>query len=201
MATVSFILASKLSELMQSANKGGEMYVRVVSRNRLALGVDPMNPTILIDLSKEKVGPYNEFKQQVAPQLREEADPQPQAQATAIRASRRSGEYWIELHGKRLEFGSLRELLGAALRAIEATHPGTLEKLAHIKPKSKRIVARDKKMLFDSEHLCDEYADHLMNGWWYGTNNSAQETNTWLERACDCAGLRWGRDFRSNLSK
>jgi hypothetical protein len=193
MATMSFISASKLVELVKAANKGGEMYVRVVSGNRLALGNDPMNPTVSIDLSKEAVGPYkNEPK---VPAVEES-----QPQANRVRANRRSGEYWFELHGKRLVFGSLRELLGQSLRSIEAERPGTLEKLSHIKPKSKRIVAREKKLLFESEHLSDNYGDELMAGWWYGINNSSEETSTWLERACGCAGLKWGKDFSTSLS-
>ena len=64
------------------------------------------------------------------------------------RSSRRSGRYSFELLGKHAEFGSLHELLGGALRDIEAARPGTLEKLSHIKPRSKRIVAQDKKLLF-----------------------------------------------------
>ncbi len=193
MAMMSFISASKLVELVKSANKGGEMYVRVVSGNRLALGNDPMSPTVSIDLSKETVGPY---KKESKAQTVEESQPP----ANSVRAARRSGEYWIELHGKRLEFGSLRELLGQSLRSIEAERPGTLDKLSHIKPKTKRIVAQDKKMLFDSEELSNKYGEKLMTGWWYGTNNSSQETSTWLERACGCAGLKWGKDFRTNLS-
>jgi hypothetical protein len=94
----------------------------------------------------------------------------------------------------------LRELLGEGLRSIEVSRPGTLEKLSHVKPGTKRIVARERRMLFDSEHLCDEYGDQLIDGWWYGTNNSSQETYRWLERACDCAGLKWGEDLRTNLS-
>src|SRR5262245_49894483 len=193
MATLSFISASKLAELLQTANKGREMYVRVISGNRLALGNDPMKPTISIDLSKETVGAYNESKP------KEVIEPQPQPQPSAIRTPRRSGDYWSELNGKRLESGSLRELLAQGLRSIEAARPGTLEKLSHIKLRSKRIVDRDKKMLFVSERLSDKYGEELMDGWWYGTNNSAQETNAWLERACGCAGLAWRIDFRTNL--
>jgi hypothetical protein len=185
-----FISASKLVELVRSANKDGGMYV-VVKDNGLALGHDPVNPTISIDLSKEIIGPYNGSR---APAV---VDLQP---ASTVRAARRAGEYWLEIHGKRLEFGSLRDLLGEGLRSIEAACPGSLEKLSHIKPKSKRIVARDKAMLFDSGELVDKYGEQLMTGWWYGTNNSSQETKTWLERACSCAGLKWGKDFRTNLT-
>jgi len=38
-----------------------------------------------------------------------------------------------------------------------------------------------------------------MDGWWYGTNNSAGETNAWLERACSCSGLAWREDFKTSL--
>ncbi len=190
MATVSFISAAKLVELVQSANKGGEMFVRVVSGNRLALGNDPMLPTISIDLSREKVGPYSEAKVAV---------PEPAADPVVARASRRSGDYWVEVRGNRIECGSLKELLAETLKAIEVTAPGTLEKLSHIKPRSKRIVSHDKKALFDLEHLSEEYGAKLANGWWYGTNNSAPETKTWLKRAVGCAGLKWGKDVRTSL--
>jgi hypothetical protein len=75
------------------------------------------------------------------------------------------------------------ELLAESLKAIELSRPGTLEKLSHIKPKSKRIVSHVKKALFDSKHLSEGYGAKLLNGWWYGTNNSAQETK-YADRAC-----------------
>ena len=168
------------------------MFVRVVSGNRLALGNDPMQPTISIDLSREKVGPYSEAKAPVS-ELAVDTE--------VARASRRSGEYWAEVRGNRIECGSLRELLAESLKAIELSHPGTLEKLSHIKPKSKRIVSHDKKALFNAEHLSEKYGMELLNGWWYGTNNSAPETNTWIERACDCAGMKWGKDVRTSLGR
>jgi hypothetical protein len=191
MASLSFIEASKLVELVQSANKGGGMYVRVVSANRLALGTDPMNPSMAIDLSRETVGPYGNGSGK-PPEAERESVP---------KATRRSGEYWFEIRGRRTKAGSLRELLGQGLREIEAQCPGALEKLSHIKLKTKRIVSRDKKALFDSERLVDEFAVQLMDGWWYGINNNARETESWLERASGCAGLRWGEDFRTNHSE
>ena len=107
----------------------------------------------------------------------------------------------MEIQGNRIECGSLKDLLAESLKAIEAAQAGTLEKLSHIKPRSKRIVAHDKKALFDAEHLSEEFGAKLINGWWYGTNNSAPETNTWIERACGCAGLKWGKDVRTSLGK
>jgi hypothetical protein len=34
-----------------------------------------------------------------------------------------------------------------------------------------------------------------MDGWWFGTNNSRDETIAWLKRGCELAGLSWGEDF------
>jgi hypothetical protein len=91
-------------------------------------------------------------------------------------------------------------LLAEGLRAFEAAKPGTLEKLPHIKPRSRRIVSRDPKQLFDKPHLAKDYAEKLNDDWYFGTNNSAMETNTWLQRACSCAGLLWDKDFKTSLT-
>jgi hypothetical protein len=191
MASLAFIQARKLVDLIQSATTSGDMYVRVLSTNRLALGKDPMSPTVAIDLSKEAIVPISE---KAAPTVVE-----PSPKVARDRATRRSGDYWFELHGKRSDFSSLREILSEALRSLELASPGALEKLSLIKPRSKRIVARDKRMLFEKAAQSEKYAEQLMSGWWYGTNNSAPETNAWLRRACDCAGFKWGLDFRTSL--
>lgn len=190
MASVSFLPTSKLIELLRAADPKGNMHVRVASGSRIVIGVDPMNPSYTIDLSKETLAQIDE-----GPAMGAVSPP------TSIwrpKATRKSGDHWIELKGKRLNCGSLRELLGHGLRSLEAESPGTLDRLSQIKPRSKRIVARDRKMLFDAEHPV-EHSDELVDGWWYGTNNSAQETNAWLERACICAGLIWGKDIKTSL--
>jgi hypothetical protein len=61
-------------------------------------------------------------------------------------------------------------------------------------------VARDPKLLFDKEHLARDYSEKLRNGWFFGTNNSAHETNTWLQRACEIAGLAWDKDFKTSMT-
>jgi len=76
---------------------------------------------------------------------------------------------------------SAKQLLADGLKAIEAACPGTLEKLSHIKPRTRRIVARNPKDLFDEAHLVDEYSEQLAEGWWYGTNNSADRAKAWLQ--------------------
>ncbi|HTZ66073.1 MAG TPA: hypothetical protein VMB83_01145 [Roseiarcus sp.] len=199
MASVSYMRAGKLAELLQKADGGAGLVVKVISASRLALGRDPLHPTIAIDFSKEAIAPYESVEGRtnagidVARTNLRADDPR------ANKATRRSGLHWFELLGNRSEFGSLRDLLRAALLAIESARPGSLEELCHIRPRSKRIVARDKKLLFTSEAMSEEFSEQLGDGWWYGTNNSAQETKAWLQRACSCAGLTWGSDFNTNL--
>src|SRR5438876_11413595 len=91
------------------------------------------------------------------------------------KTSRRSGDCWFEIKGRRIDCRSLKELLSGGLRALEEARPDTLEKLSHIKPRTRRIVARDPKQLFDREHLAELHSEPLIDGWSYGTNNSAAE--------------------------
>jgi hypothetical protein len=187
------IAASKLRDLLHSADPKGQMYVRILTANRLVLGTDPLEPTLAIDLSKETVGPYS--PQQSTKSI-EYVEPIGETR-TAIR---QSGEYWFELKGRRTKCRSLKELLSVGLRSFEETSAGTLEKLSHIKPKTKRIVAHDPQQLFEKGHLVEKSSQKLLNGWWIGTNNSADETEAWLRRAALCAGLEWGKDCRTNMT-
>lgn len=201
MATLSFISASRLVDLLSAADSRREMQVRVLSANKLVLGTDPLQPTHVIDLSKEKIGAYNAASSTrvtgaaLGPM---ESFDGPKIYATKM--TRRSGDYWFEFKGRRTKYRSLKELLAEGLKAIEQSKPGTLEKLSHIKPRSRRIVAREPRQLFASDHLIKDYAEKLMDGWWYGTNNSASETNAWLERACNCAGVTWNGDFKTSVT-
>jgi hypothetical protein len=198
MASVSYIGAAKLAELLQTADAGTGLVVSVISASRLALGKDPLHPSVTIDFSKEAISPYEPSKAK-ANWIADQTPPIIHAKAlSAPKVPRRSGAHWFELLGNRKELGSLRDLLRAALLDIEKARPGSLEKLSHIRPRSKRIVARDKKSLFVMETSSEKFGQQLGGGWWYGTNNSAQETKAWLERACSCAGLAWGVDFKTN---
>jgi hypothetical protein len=197
MASVSYIGAAKLAALLQKADAGAGLVVSVISVSRLALGKDPLHPTVAIDFSREAIAPYEPTKAKTN-RIADDARTQVEA-LTASKKPRRSGSYWFQLLGTRMEFGSLRDLLRTSLLEIEKARPGSLEKLSHIRPRSKRIVAHDKKLLFADEAMSNEFGEQLGNGWWYGTNNSAQETRAWLERACSCAGVSWGTDFKTNV--
>jgi hypothetical protein len=153
----------------------------------------------VIELSKEKVSPFDTEASNAVEQL-PIVEPPPSHSAGGSKIVRRSGKYWFELKGQRCECGTLKELLSKGLPMLEQHQPGTLDRLHHIKPKTKRIVARDPRQLFDREHLAQKHAEKLNDEWWFGTNNSAPETEAWLERACECAGIGWGKEFKTSLN-
>lgn len=186
MAHLTFIKSRKLADLLNSA---GNVYVRILTANQLAIGKDPTNHDAVIDLSKEAILPVNGKAAATEP-------PPPEPKPRQFRST---GRYLIEFKGRMIECRSLREMLAEGLKSIEAHKPGTLEKLSTIKPRSKRIVAADKNKLFEDAELVDKYSERLMTGWWYGTNNSADETKTWLKRACELGGLTWDKDFSVDL--
>jgi hypothetical protein len=183
------ISAAKLANLLRSADPRSTMHVQVLGE-RVVLGTNPLQPTHMIDFSNERVVPYAVASRQSDEALR----------ANGAKFSRRSGDYWFEIKGKRTECGSLKGLLAEALKGLERVKPGTLDHLSRIRGRSRRIVARDANQLFDKPHLVKEYAEKLSNGWYYGTNNSARETCVWIQRAVECAGLALGSEFLISLS-
>ena len=190
MAQISFLRVAKLIDLLKTADASGDVHA-ILTEGQLALGVDPFNPTSIIDFSKEAIWPIS---------LRDtQTDVRAPNRNAAQRVSRKSGKYLLAIKGNTIECGSLKDLLAEGLRALEKHKRGTLDKLSAIKPRTKRIVARETQRLFDQPELAEKYAEQLTDGWWYGTNNSADETNTWLRRGADLAGLEWGRDFTTSL--
>jgi hypothetical protein len=194
MAHISFISASKLAELLGAADKQHDMHVRVLTTNQLALGVDPLHPTTVIDLSKEVVRSLTGDDEAAV-------GPPSGIPSPTRRPSRQTGNYPMEILGQRVVCISLKHLLSEGLKRIEAHQQGTLDKLSRVKKRTKRIVARDRAGLFDKVKLQEKYSEKLTDGWWFGTNNSADETKAWLQQACYIARLEWGKDFRALMPR
>lgn len=181
MAVVSYVSTTKLLSLLATADPQRTYNVRVLSPTKLSLETETFQPVSIIDLADEKVIPAS-GSVEIAP--------------VPKKASRRRGEYCLSVFGETTTLYSLKDLLAAGLIALEKHRPGTLDKLSKIKTTTKRIVAHDAAHLYDAKGLSEKYAVSLGSGWWYGTNNSAQETEAWLKRACECAGVQWGgKDF------
>ena len=188
--SITAISATKLVKLLAVTNVGKNLKVWVLTPNELAFGIEPPLRMGMIDLISEEVHANGDLVSDAHAEAPKPAPP---------RSSRRTGHYLLEIKGRTIECSSLKEMLAEGLRALEAYKKGTLEKLAAIKFRTRRIVSRDPSRLFDKIHLKEKHAESLMEGWWYGTNNSAVETNRWLRQACALAGLTWDKDFSTSL--
>jgi hypothetical protein len=182
--SVTCMSTTKLIELLSREAEQGKAFVQVNAEGNVVLGPDPYQPTAMIDFRDEVVRPLQQAKAAVR------AAPTPVA-----RHPRQSGKYLVDVKGTTTVCHSLHEALAVGLRALEAQRPGSLERLSQVKPRTKRIVAREPSDLFDDQDLVENYARELMPGWWYGANNSAAETRSWLQRGCELAQLTWGKDF------
>lgn len=195
MATLSFISTTKLNELLRIADPKGDMHVCIRSATELAIGIDPLNPTNVIDFAIEKSKSLVGAGRENSSNSGDLGNFTPKS----IRFSRKRGQHWFEFDGKRTSVNSLKHLLSESLIAMETAKPGTLEQLCQMKGRSKRIVARERNQLFASQHLVEDFSEMLINGWYFGTNNSAAETKAWLGRAAGCVGGRLGGTFRTSL--
>jgi hypothetical protein len=191
-AEVAFMETARVAELLKEAVARGLPYARMTNNGQLALGRDPLNPTSVIDFRAEAILPLGQRPAKQASQPEPPIEPR-------HKLSRQTGKYMLDFKGNITECQSLKELLAKGLRTIEKFRPGSLERLSQVKPRTKRIVARDPRDLFDQHKLVEDYAEKLLDGWWFGTNNSRDETIAWLRRGCELSGLRWGQDFSTSL--
>lgn len=190
-----YIPASKLINLLKSVTAQGDQPVWIHAPDKLGIGYDQQKPHCFVDLATEKVLPGLATESNHAPSSRVNLTDVPPTQ----KPTRKTGKYLFDILGKTIECTSLKHMLGEGLREIERERPGMLSKLSNVKLRTKRIVAHKASELFDQPELSKKYAERLTESWWFGTNNSAVETNAWLERACGIAELRWGKEFTTTL--
>jgi hypothetical protein len=199
-ATVTFIPTSKLIDLLRLTDPDGLHQVRVLTPRTLSVENNKFQQIAVLDLAKEQVidtaNSSAALSKIVPAALPPEKASAPVNLGYTERKTRKSGKYEVYILGVFTESGTLKEALAAGLMALEQARPGTLERLSRIMGNTKRIVAKDRAALFSRHDLVIKYSERLDKTWWYGTNNSSKETESWLEKACDCAGLKWGTEVK-----
>lgn len=115
----------------------------------------------------------------------------PPVMVAAPFAGRKTGTFELKTPTARYLFVSGKELLVRGLAAIERERPGTLDKLAKHKGRTKRIVAPRREDLYDKSHLA-HLAEEVVPGWYVSTNSSTAEILKTMQRAIEAAGWRWG---------
>ena len=182
------INAGNLIDRLTHLPKHQDLHVWVDGANRLAIGPNPVSTSVHSRFGVGENSEVNPHTDDAAVENR-------------VRMPRRSGSYSFEIFGRQITCRSLKELLAEALIQLEDLRTGTLDKLSHEMPRTKRIVARNASDLFPGKpNLSRRYSERLIDGWYYGTNNSAAEVEAWLKRAVLCADLTWAVDFKLHLN-
>lgn len=185
MAKESFVTVESLQKALGSSRVRRGYRVSILSSHTLAIGSGTEPRKLIFDFESEQLSAG-----ETTPQRRRWADLQElTAQRKPESKSKRVSGTWTFTHGSfEICKTSLPDLLEAVLLHLESVHPGTLHELSRIKPRTRRIVARRADDLFDQKHLADK-SRRIADGWWMGTNNSANETRNWIRRACEIAGI------------
>jgi hypothetical protein len=90
--------------------------------------------------------------------------------------------------------GNLKRVVKTALLQFYSRDDAFLKRMKEVCPRTKRIVSDDKHDLFSDQRLSRKHAEPLIEGWWYGANNSEAEVRAWLQRMCELQNVRWGQD-------
>ena len=171
----------KLQELLKKAERQGAYLVKVDAGASLSILDKNLDELGVVDFKNECLS---------------EVSVSPRRTIEVSHSDRTTGEYSFVFRERVFKCGSQKELLNKALSVLGLEVPGLLDELTKIKPRSKRIVARDKNDLFERVELAEQYSEPLIPGWWIGTNNSWQEATRWLERACEVGGVQFEGEFR-----
>jgi hypothetical protein len=114
--------------------------------------------------------------------------------------TRKTGVYGFSLLGSHQEHDSLQGAYKHILLALTKRDSAFLPKLGARTTRARKLVARSPADLFlKSKHLADDFADPLIDGWWYDTNLSEEQVVTRLRMACEVAGLSFGRDLTTHF--
>jgi len=118
------------------------------------------------------------------------------ADARAIAAPRSRGLWSVEICGRRIPAGNLKDAYRVLLRELAAAHPDFLGAFAEERTFGRRFVARSPAALYGrSPHLA-RHAQGLGAGWWFDSNLSAGQVAKRARIAARLCGLHYGSDVR-----
>lgn len=109
---------------------------------------------------------------------------------------RRPGRHLVEVQGHQVGCWTLQETLAEGIRMLADRDETFLPRLAEVRTRSRRAVARQKADLYpDSPHLAAKFSRDIGGGWYLATNCSRVDVKRWLKYASQIAGLRYGKDL------
>ena len=115
---------------------------------------------------------------------------------TSFRTQRTRHPISYRLFGTERVAPTSKELLLQVLRELSGRDATFLTRFRDEGGRKRRYVAQNPFDLYPGKpHLVRDAKEELQRGWWVGTNYSAHEIESILRKACQAAGLRWGKDL------
>lgn len=100
----------------------------------------------------------------------------------------------VTLFGRTTSLRTKQDVLAAVLSELSQRDPNFLERFAAERGRTRRFVSRSREALYPGSPHLATYARQLAGGWWMATNFSARDIERVVTRACDAAGVEYGRD-------
>ncbi len=98
--------------------------------------------------------------------------------------------------GRQMVARTSKELLLNVLRGLSERDATFLPRFSGEGGRKRRYVAQDPLDLYPGRpQLARAAKEELQTGWWVGTNYSANDIESILRKACQAAGLKWGKDL------
>jgi len=191
MANIEAVKAAKLINLIQKIPNFQDMWLRHGNDGLLLIGKNPLDAEFYFDFSSENFVPL-ENRPQLQPEHKKVAAP------PEIINGRATGRNSIVLNGVERNYQSQKQLLRGTILYFASLDENFLERLSQEKPRSRRLVARKKSMLFDNVSLTNNCSEELLHGWWWNTNNSKQQAEKWIRLMARISGHDWADNIQIN---
>lgn len=132
---------------------------------------------------------------------RRASSPSPSAPLPREERSVQEGPYSFTLRGEMQRFRKSADLLGAVFAVFAENDPGFCERFRrrHRGRKREYVAKRPEDLYPESPHLAKSEFRKLPGGYFIGTNMGTAKKMDLIRRACEVAGVQFGRDLTVEL--
>ena len=121
----------------------------------------------------------------------------PPTDANANQAVRQRGLWTVEVQGYRVPAPNLKGAYKALLLELQKFDSAFLQRFSLERSRSRRFVSRHPKQLYlASPNLAKDYAELLIDDWYFDTNLSTEQVSKRIRVAARLCGLSYGKDVR-----
>ncbi len=113
------------------------------------------------------------------------------------KAQKRIPQAWRDLGNERTETGSAIATLSEVIKKFARDDPSFMARFSEATVgRTRRVAARTPTALYEKAEFVEKYSEDLGNGWWLGTNRSADTIRRNVEVACRLAEVRFDSELK-----